>query len=66
MRKSKEHAADRMGLRVLRDESEAVYVSNLPKFARDVEPGWYPEGWLGYCMLPWPWHTRPFLEGQKA
>lgn len=48
---------------VLRDESEALYVSRLSKLAPDVEAGRSPEGWWGYCMLPWPWLLLPFLEG---
>lgn len=51
---------------VVRDESEAVYVSNLAKFARDADGNRYPENWLVYCMLPWVCQTLPFLEGSKV
>lgn len=50
---------------MLHNESEAVYVSSLSKFARDVEEARYQEDWLGYCMLWWPWHTSLFPKWSK-
>lgn len=35
---------------VLRDESDALYVSKILKLALDVEVGCYSEDWLGYCI----------------
>lgn len=60
-----EHLSKGMDVPVLRDESEALYVSKLPNLAVNVEAGRYLMDWLGYCLLPWYWHTLPFLEGMK-
>lgn len=60
------HAKKRMDMPVLRNASEAVYDSKLSKHAHDVGTRRYPENWLGYCILPWPRHTMPFLEESKV
>lgn len=54
-----------MDLPMLHDEAEAVYVFKWTKFSRDFAAGRYPGDWSGYCILPWPWHTLPFLEGSE-
>lgn len=61
-----EHAVEGTDIPVLRDASEAVYVSNLAMFARDIEADQYLEDWLRYCMLPWSRHKLPFLEGSNV
>lgn len=62
----KEYGEQGMDMSAVRDESEAVYVSSLAKFANDIEPGRYTKDWLWYCMMPWLYHTLPFLNGAKV
>lgn len=62
---AEQYAADGMDISPLSDESRTVYVFNLSLFARNIAVGWYLRNWLGYFMLPWPWHTLPFLEKSK-
>lgn len=51
-----------MDMTVSRKNLEMAYVSNPARFARDVGAGRHLEDWLGYCMLPWPLRTLPFLD----
>lgn len=55
-----------MDMSVLRNTLDAVYVSSLEKYARDGEVGRRPIDWLGYCMLPWSYHTLKFFAGSRV
>lgn len=50
----KEHVEERLHMPVLHNYAEAVYVSKLATFERDVAADRNPEDWLRYCMLLWP------------
>lgn len=51
---------------MLRNELQPLYVAKLKNLAHNIEADQYQEDWLGYCMLPWPWHIFPFLDGTKV
>lgn len=53
---AKEHSKEEREKPVVHDESEAVYVSDLARYACDSEASRYLEAGLGYCRLSWPHH----------